>query len=107
MRSAAQLAACCWLDEEVRLGVARDDGVITNIMDPFGKHIWPVDLVQVPVADNASSASSVQTHTDASKSIAISRLSAAILHSRFSNDIPAGNVSLSMRKLVLEKDIRY
>ena len=106
MRSAAQLATCCWLDEEVRLGVVRNDGVITNMMDPLGQHIYPTNPVEIPMNDNDSSSSFAGTHTDASKSIAISRLSAAILHSRFSNNIPIGNVPLNMRKLVLEKDMR-
>ena len=109
MRSAAQLATWCWLDEEVRLGGVRNDGVITNMMDPLGRHIWPSNSIQIPMNDSDSSSSNATaaTHTDASKSIAISRLSAAILHSRFSNNIPMGNVPGNMRKLVLEKDMRY
>ena len=107
MRSAAQLSIYCWLDEEVRLDGVREDGVISNIMDPLGEHCWPVDATQVPPAESISSVASVQTGTDTlSKSLAVSRLSAAILHSRFSNDIPLGNVPLNMRKIVLEKDIR-
>ena len=107
MRSAAQLSIYCWLDEEVRLDGVREDGVISNIMDPLGEHCWPVDATQVPPAESISSLASVQTGTDTlSKSLAVSRLSAAILHSRFSNDIPLGNVPLNMRKIVLEKDIR-
>eukprot|EP00596_Hydrurales_sp_CCMP1899_P003438 CAMPEP_0119047960 /NCGR_PEP_ID=MMETSP1177-20130426/56021_1 /TAXON_ID=2985 /ORGANISM="Ochromonas sp, Strain CCMP1899" /LENGTH=864 /DNA_ID=CAMNT_0007023211 /DNA_START=1185 /DNA_END=3779 /DNA_ORIENTATION=+ len=105
MRSAAQLATHCWLDEEVRLDGVRVDGVIGNIMDPLGNHIWPDQQTQIPVGyENMSSASSVIT--DGSASFAVSRLSAAILHSRFNTNIPQGGVVLSMRNLVLEKDMR-
>jgi hypothetical protein len=76
-----------------------------NIIDPLGNHIWPDQQTQIPVGyENMSSASSVIT--DGSASFAVSRLSAAILHSRFNTNIPQGGVVLSMRNLVLEKDMR-
>ena len=106
MRSAAQLATHCWLDEDVRLGGIRNNGIISNLMDPLGAHIWPLEMNQIQNIDTASCATSVQTNIDSVKSIAVSRLSAAILHSRFINNVPVGNVPLNMRKIVLEKDIR-
>jgi hypothetical protein len=84
----------------------RIEGVIVNIMDPLGNHIWPAHSAsQIPMGyENVSSASSVAT--EGSVSFAVSRLSAAILHSRFNTNIPQGGVVLSMRNLVLEKDMR-
>ena len=47
MRTAAQLATHCWLDEEVRLDGARvpGQGVVCNLIDPLGNHVWPIDAV--------------------------------------------------------------
>ena len=45
MRSAAQIATHCWMDEEVRLNASRVSGrgVICNLANPMGSHVWPVD----------------------------------------------------------------
>ena len=45
MRSAAQIATHCWLDEEVRLNASRVSGrgVICNMFNPMGNHAWPID----------------------------------------------------------------
>ena len=109
MRSAAQIAAHCWLDEEVRLDGARvpGKGVICNLFTPLSNHLWPVDtVVQVlPGGETNSSASSVTTEVSA-KSLAVTRLATAIFQSRFNNNLAKGNVPLDMRNKVLEKDIR-
>jgi len=41
MRSAAQVICHCWMDEEVRLGSPRNNGLFTNLLHPLGKHNWP------------------------------------------------------------------
>jgi hypothetical protein len=41
MRPAAQIITHSWMDEESRLHVARDEGVVCNIFDPLGDHAWP------------------------------------------------------------------
>jgi hypothetical protein len=43
MRSVSQLLAHAWMDEEVRRGVARDNGLICNIWNPLNGHSWAVD----------------------------------------------------------------
>jgi hypothetical protein len=111
MRSAVQLATHCWLDEEVRLGGVRGGGVITNILDPLGGHNWPAPGLGLPPSAEAIplisfSMSTASLGTETSRSLAVSRLSAAILHSRVTDGIPVGNVPLSVRHAVLESDIR-
>lgn len=43
MRSAGQLLAHAWMDEEARLDTRRDVGVLSNLWDPLGAHRWPLD----------------------------------------------------------------
>ena len=119
MRSAIQLATHCWLDEEVRLGGVRSNGIISNILDPLGSHNDPspgvgtgtmvgtgvgISMELIPLPNMSVSTASFGAET--SRSLAVSRLSAAILQSRFSDSIPLGNVPLHMRHSALEKDTR-
>ena len=153
MRSAAQLVINCWLDEELRLGVVRVDGVISNIESPLGEHdlhshaeglgphnlqfadmhrcsyLLPLPLslphsispsatspaslsisssIHPPLLHPEEVMNAVATDSNSNhRSSAVSRLSAAILQSRFIDHISLGNVPLHIRSAVLEKDIRY
>lgn len=124
MRSAAQLAIHCWLDEELRLGVVRVDGVISNIENPLGGHevlgggsgsLLYADVrngsvphsLPLPSPPSSLPESMTCVATDTSRSSAVTRLSAAILRSRFIDNICLGSVPLHVRTAVLEKDIRY
>lgn len=100
MRTAAQIFAHCWLDEEARLGVSRGkDGVIVNVEEPLANHDWPVDMAGQMAGESVSSDGSL---TLATKSTAVARLSEAISHSR----INFGLVSEKLRKDVLVRDTR-
>lgn len=41
MRNVVELLAHAWMDEEVRLNVRREDGLICNIWEPLQNHDWP------------------------------------------------------------------
>ena len=100
MRTAAQIFAHCWLDEEARLDVSRGkDGVIVNIEEPLGNHDWPVDTSVQIAGESVSSDGSL---TLATKSTAVQRLSEAISHSR----INFGLVTEKLRNEILKKDTR-
>lgn len=43
MRSVNQLLAHAWMDEEVRLAVSREGGVLCNMWNPLSAHDWPLD----------------------------------------------------------------
>ena len=56
MRTAAQIFAHCWLDEEARLDVSRGkDGIISNIEEPLKNHDWPVDTFTQGPGESISS----------------------------------------------------
>jgi hypothetical protein len=100
MRTAAQLFAHCWLDEESRLNVARGkDGVIVNVEEPLKNHEWPVDTVSQQPGESVSSDGSL---TLAAKSTTVARLSEAINQSRQ----VFGLVPEKLRSDVLSKDTR-
>lgn len=73
MRSAGQLLAHLWMDEESRCGYVRDGGVLCNMWNALGSHQWPIDdrlpgppgLSPVNFMDGSSAAAG----TDASTSI--------------------------------------
>jgi hypothetical protein len=105
MRSAAQLVAHCWLDEESRLDGVRLNGIVGNIFDPLGNHKWPVDLFTQITGDSISIGSEI-TGGDMSvkgQSLAVTRLANAILASK---NITHGAVPMDIRSQVLEKDTR-
>ena len=53
MRSVHQILAHAWMDEEIRLGVSRDSGVLCNMWNPLNSHEWPVDpRLQEPVGNS-------------------------------------------------------
>ena len=111
------------------------DGVISNIENPLGGHEFRCGgseslpsaemrhtshflppppfhslsaSVPSPVHSSTPLAESMTgVGTDTCRSSAVSRLSAAILQSRFLDNICLGSVPLHVRSAVLEKDIRY
>lgn len=89
MRSATQLFAHCWMDEEARLGVSRERGVICDIWNPLGNHTWPVDDVNQADGESLSSSGSVGT---SARSLAVTRLSEAISSSRAQHGLIPENV---------------
>ena len=92
--------AHCWLDEEARLNTSRGkDGIITNIEEPLKSHDWPVDTVTQGPGESVSSDGSL---TLGAKSMAVTRLSEAISHSR----VNYGVVPQQLRDDVLGKDTR-
>ncbi len=99
MRPAAQLIAHCWLDEEARLGVQREQGILNNINDPLQCHAWPIDTVSQEPGQSLSSEGSL---TLGNKSLAVSRLSDAISKARMVN----GLVPSQLREEVLQTDTR-
>ena len=98
-RSAAQLIAHCWLDEEVRMDSKRQQGVFANIFDSLGNHDWPVDTVTQLKGESLSSSSL----TDFGPSLAVTKLANAILASK---GIVEGNVEMDVRGSVLNTDTR-
>lgn len=99
MRSATQLCAHCWLDEECRLDGKRIKGIISNLFDPLGNHDWPDDSVtQIP----GESVSSV--NGESLRSVTVSKLTNAIIASR--GGLAVGAVPMNLRSRVLEKDSR-
>jgi len=100
MRSATQLCAHCWLDEECRLDGKRLKGIIGNLFDPLGNHDWPDDTVtQIP----GESMSSVNGG-ESIRSVTVSKLTNAIMASR--GGLAVGAVPMNLRARVLEKDSR-
>lgn len=100
MRTAAQIFAHCWLDEEARLNTSRGkDGIITNIEEPLKNHDWPVDTITQAPGESVSSEGSL---TLGVKSMTVTRLSEAISHSR----VNYGVVPQHLRDEVLSKDTR-
>jgi len=99
MRPAAQVIAHCWLDEEARLGVTREQGILNNIGDPLQCHEWPV---ATNLQEPGLSLSSDGSMTIGNKSLAVTRLSDAISKARVVNGIVPG----ALREEVLEKDTR-
>lgn len=99
MRPAAQVFAHCWLDEEARLGVKRDQGILNNIGDPLQCHEWPT---ATNLQEPGASLSSDGSMTIGNKSLAVTRLSEAISKARVVNGIVPGQ----LREDVLEKDTR-
>ena len=100
MRPAAQLIAHCWLDEEARLSVSREQGIISNINDPLQCHVWPNDSggIQEP----GQSLSSLGSVSQSVKSLAVTRLSEAISKAYVIN----GVVPSDLRNNVLDTDTR-
>jgi len=99
MRPAAQVIAHCWVDEEARLGVKREQGILNNIGDPLQCHEWPVATnLQKP----GQSLSSDGSMTLGNKSLAVTRLSEAISKARVVNGMVPG----ALREEVLERDTR-
>lgn len=105
MRSAAQLVAHCWLDEESRLDGVRLNGIVGNIFDPLGNHKWPIDLFTQITGDSISVGSEITggDMTIKGQSLAVTRLANAILASK---NITQGAVPMDIRSQVLEKDTR-
>ena len=89
MRSATQLFAHCWIDEEARLGVSRERGIICDIWNPLGNHNWPVDDINQADGESMSSGSA---GTAAARSLAVTRLSDAISSSRQQNGLIPENI---------------
>lgn len=98
MRSATQVFAHCWLDEEARLNVNREKGMICNIWDPLGNHCWPVTTDVQHDSDSVSSGSVMSS----AKSLAVSRLADAISSTRAHH----GAVPEPIRRTVLDSDSR-
>ena len=98
-RSAAQLLAHCWLDEEVRVDSKRQQGIFANIFDCLGNHDWPIDTVTQVKGESLSSSSL----TDFGPSLAVTKLANAILASK---GIVEGNVEMNVRGSVLSADTR-
>jgi hypothetical protein len=56
MRNVVELLAHAWMDEEARLNVQREDGLICNIWSPLQNHDWPeTDKMREMIADLAAS----------------------------------------------------
>lgn len=96
IRSAAQLLAHSWLDDEVRLNTKRDNGIICNILDPLSNHDWAVDDSVKPYTDST-------TFEESSRSLAVTRLADAILAGR---KVTEGGVPSYIRAKVLDNDAR-
>lgn len=99
LRSAAQLMAHSWLDEENRLSSLRHQGILNNVWDPLGNQDWPEDTINQTHQESLSSNSVV----DQARSLAVSRLASAILAARTGvhSVVPA-----DLKQAVLEKDLR-
>ena len=67
------MVAHCWLDEEARLEVKRDQGILNNIYDPLQCHNWPEDIVSQSAGESLSSGGSLGGMS--MKSLAVTRLS--------------------------------
>jgi len=99
MRSAVQLFAHCWLDEEARLQVSREKGVICDVWNPLGNHDWPDDNVNQRDGESVSSGGSLSSNI---KSLTVGRLTEAVSSARVNN----GAVPDTVRRAVLERDTR-
>jgi len=99
MRSAVQLFAHCWLDEEARLHASREKGIMCDIWNPLGNHDWPEDDINQRDGESVSSGGSLASIP---KSLAVTRLTDAVSSARVNN----GAVPDTVRHSVLEVDIR-
>jgi hypothetical protein len=108
MRSAPKLIAHAWVDEEVRLDGKRDKGgVLCNLSDPLGSHVWPTleaDLAKVQGPNGELQTSQFSTRAPLlSSSMSVSRLAEAI---NASKSMDHNSVPLNVRGKVLETDFR-
>ncbi len=100
MRSIGQILCHCWMDEEIRVGNVRDpDGVICNLWNVLGGHLWPKLRGGVTAYDDDSSMGSIATE----KSATVMKLSTAIMASRMG---VYGKALAKIRSHVPECDLR-
>ena len=97
MRYAAKLLIDCWLDEEIRLGVKREDGVLMNIMSPLGPQKW--------ATVEATSGLELQEESSASRSFLSSRVTTAVMNNRTLASGP-GSIPASYLEEFQHRDLR-
>jgi hypothetical protein len=104
MRPSVQLITHCWIDEEARLCVSRDEGVLCNIFDALGDHAWPEgELGPYQDAESASSTSAMNSnYLDMGRMTSkVEEMSATIAAARKGGSIPT-----KVRSGALEQDTR-
>lgn len=100
MRSVGQLLAHCWMDEEVRVGCMRGaDGVICNIWNALGNHIWPVAPTDHIIGQDLEYGT-VQGDV---RSSTVTKLNTAILEARQGS---SSRIQKQVRTKALRTDIR-
>ena len=111
MRSAGQLLAHAWMEEEVRLINEREKGVICNLWDPLGCHHWPKDNVIPDLSAAALDGLSSSNVSSPSASVqmtssAVAKLSAMIaanrcgVHAGVQSDVRASLLKLDIRGII-------